>query len=57
MGTQYEEGVDHIVSGCESLAQTEYFSRQSNAAYLIGASVKIMIQRLQTYGTNTSQRL
>ena len=39
--------MDHIVSGCEVLAKTEYISRHNNAvAYLI----------LQTNGKNTSQR-
>ena len=30
--SQHEETVDHIVSGCEVLAKTEYISRHSNAA-------------------------
>ena len=28
---QYDEIVDHIVSGCELLANTEYISRHNNA--------------------------
>ena len=58
MCSQHEETVDHIVSGCEVLA------KQSTSPGTIklqristGASVKIMISRLQTNGTNTSQRL
>ena len=58
MCSQHEETVDHIVSGCEVLAKTEYISRHNNAADIsIGASVKIMIPRLQTNDTNTRQRL
>ena len=35
MCSQHEETVDHIVSGCEVLAKTEYISRHNNAvAYL-----------------------
>ena len=30
--SQYEETVDHIVSGCEVLAKTEYISRHDKAA-------------------------
>ena len=32
MCSQYEETVDHIVSGCEVLAKTEYISRHDKAA-------------------------
>ena len=32
MCSQHEETVDHIVSGCEVLAKTEYISRHNNAA-------------------------
>ena len=32
MCSQHEETVDHIVSGCEVLAKTEYISRQNKAA-------------------------
>ena len=32
MCSQHEETVDHIVSGCEILAKTEYISRHNNAA-------------------------
>ena len=32
MCLQYEETVDHIVSGCEVLAKTEYISRHNNVA-------------------------
>ena len=32
MCSQHEETVDHIVSGCEVLAKTEYISRQNEAA-------------------------
>ena len=32
MCSQQEETVDHIVSGCEVLAKTEYISRHNNAA-------------------------
>ena len=32
MCSQREETVDHIVSGCEVLAKTEYISRHNNAA-------------------------
>ena len=35
MCLQYEETVDHVVSGCQVLAKTEYIYRQNNAeAYL-----------------------
>ena len=35
MCSQHEETVDHIVSGCELLAKTEYISRHNKtAAYL-----------------------
>ena len=56
--SQYEETVDHIVSGCEVLV------KQSTSPGIIklqriatGASVKIMISRLKTNGTSTSLRL
>ena len=32
MCSQHEETVDHIVSGCEVLAKTEYITRHNNAA-------------------------
>ena len=32
MCSQHEETVDHIVSGCEVLAKTEYISRHDKAA-------------------------
>ena len=32
MCSQHEETVDHIVSGCEVLAKTEYISRHNKAA-------------------------
>ena len=32
ISSQHEETVDHIVSGCEILAKTEYISRHNNAA-------------------------
>ena len=32
MCSQHEETVDHIVSGCEVLAKTEYISRHNEAA-------------------------
>ena len=32
MCSQYEETVDHIISGCEVLAKTEYISRHDKAA-------------------------
>ena len=35
MCSQHEETVDHIVSGCEVLAKTEYISRHNNAAAYI----------------------
>ena len=35
MCSQHEDSVDHIVSGCEVLAKTEYISRHNKtAAYL-----------------------
>ena len=47
MCSQREETVDHIVSGCEVLAKTEYISRHGRTTVLqhicIGASVKIVI--------------
>ena len=58
MCSQHEETMDHIVSGCEVLAKTEYISRHNNAvAYLHWSIFKIMMSRLQTTGTNTHQRL
>ena len=32
MCSQHEETVDHIISGCEVLAYTEYISRYNNSA-------------------------
>ena len=43
MFKQYEEIVDHILSGCELFAKTEYISRKN--------------KRLLTNGANVSQRL
>ena len=41
MCSQHEETVDHIVSGCEALAKTEYISRHNNVQHIsIGAYVK-----------------
>ena len=34
-----EETVDHIVSGCEILAKTEYISRHNNAAAYLHWSI------------------
>ena len=39
MCSQHEETVDHIVSGCEVLAKTEYISRHNNAAAYLHWSV------------------
>ena len=39
MCSQHEETVDHIVSGCEVLAQTEYISRHNNAAAYLHWSI------------------
>ena len=39
MCSQHEEAVDHIVSGCEVLAKTEYISRRNNAAAYLHWSV------------------
>ena len=39
MCSQYEETVDHIVSGCEVLAKTEYISRHSSAAAYFPRSI------------------
>ncbi|CAH3177886.1 unnamed protein product, partial [Porites lobata] len=37
--SQHEETVDHIVSGCEVLAKTEYISRHNNAAAYLHWSI------------------
>ena len=39
MCSQHEETVDHIVSGCEVLAKTEYISRHNNAAAYLHWSI------------------
>ena len=39
MCSQQEETVDHIVSGCEVLAKTEYISRHNNAAAYLHWSI------------------
>ena len=39
MCLQHEETVDHIVSGCEVLAKTEYISRHNNAAAYLHWSI------------------
>ena len=39
MSSQREETVDHIVSGCEVLAKTEYISRHNNAASYLHWSI------------------
>ena len=39
MCSQHEETVDHIVSGCEVLAKTEYISRHNNAAAYLRWSI------------------
>ena len=39
MCSQHEEMVDHIVSGCEVLAKTEYISRHNNAAAYLHWSI------------------
>ena len=39
MCSQREETVDHIVSGCEVLAKTEYISRHNNAAAYLHWSI------------------
>ena len=39
MRSQHEETVDHIVSGCEVLAKTEYISRHNNAAAYLHWSI------------------
>ena len=40
--SQYEETVDHIASGCEVLAKTEYIYRHHNAADGINMSQTVM---------------
>ena len=37
--SQYEETMDHIVSGCEVLAKKEYISRHNNAAAYLHWSI------------------
>ena len=39
MCLQHKETVDHIVSGCEVLAKTEYISRHNNAAAYLHWSI------------------
>ena len=39
MCSQHEETVDHIVSGCEVLAKTEYIFRHNNAAAYLHWSI------------------
>ena len=39
MCSQHNETVDHIVSGCEVLAKTEYISRHNNAAAYLHWSI------------------
>ena len=39
MCSQHEETVDHIVSGCEVIAKTEYISRHNNAAAYLHWSI------------------
>ena len=39
MCSQHEETVDHIVSGCDVLARTEYISRHNNAAAYLHWSI------------------
>ena len=60
MCSQHEETVDHILSGCEVLAKTEYITRHNKAAaYLhwrICQDYNIK-STVQTNGMNTSLRL
>ena len=40
MCSQYEEAVNHLVSGCEVLAKTEYISMHNNAAAYLHWSIR-----------------
>ena len=58
MCSQHEETVDHILSGCEVLAKTEYITSTIKLQHIsTGTSVKTTTSRLQTNGMSTSLRL